>query len=590
MPVAVNPSEASVDIRGLWKMLWRRKWMLVIPAILGVLAALLIIVPLPYKYRSEAILLVQDPTIREDLVPSLNQEGVDRQIDTLRREILLEHNLLEIINRHELYPDQQTSMSPGRLAENMRQDIDIVRLRTDVTDPTFGRTVEATVAFTVEYTYSDPELARQVTNDLTSLFISKNINQKRRGAETTRDFFANERAALERRITEIEENIAEFRTNNQEFLPEEIAFSRQLVVNIEDDLAALERELRALKERQSFLQTQLSLTDEFVRPDGDEGETPELLLETRLAELATAQARYSANHPDVQRLRNEVRSLQAVVGQRSGGGQGPLVAQEAALAAELGTLRERYTAEHPDVVRAERELANVRRALAEGGAAGGRPPGGAFRRDPAYVELKAQLNSVESEISSAEQRRAELQQQRTELQRRLAKAPTVQKEYERLNRDLENALAERSVLSEKEVSAGLSRSLELDAAGARFILAQPPSLPEFPVSPNKKLLLALGLFFSLGGGGLVAVVAEFMDRSIRSGADLARLIGDQPLAQIPDITTAMDRRRMWFRRAAVAGALVLVLPLAGLLLHQTKSMPLATFGFGGHGEAPASVE
>jgi len=541
MSSSADTKETVLDPRELLRAVWRRRFYLTIPAILVIIATFAIMFTLPQKYQSEATIFVEDQSIPHQLVPSLTDDYIDRRIDMLTRRVLRDRTLMDIIERYDLYPDLREESFNRALAERMRQDIGVSLLNADVKDPRSGRAGEMTVAFRVSFTYVDPDDARRVTDELVSLFLATNLENRRDVAEETARFFANESMDIEKRIDEIEEKVINFKTNNQEYLPEEIAFARQEVANVEQKINALQRDLRSLKEREGFLQTQVSLTAEFDGGGARGDMTPEAELEIRLAELATAEARYNPTHPDVRRLRREVASLEAMVGRRSGVGE--VLDREAALTSQLATLGERYTSEHPDVRRVEQELESVRDAIDEAGGAGRARAGRAVDRNPAFIQLKSQLNSVQTEIATIEQQRVELREQRTELQRRLARAPALEREYNRLMRELENAVADRDILADKETSAQLSRSLELEAVGERLVLGEPPSQPLFPVSPNKKLILAIGLVLSMGSGGVAALLAEMMDRSVRSAADVARLLGDSPLVAVPDIKNTGDRRR-----------------------------------------------
>ncbi len=586
MTLSTGSSHAPADSQGavldpveLLRIAWRRKWYFLVPAALCLGAAVLFLLNATPKYKSEATIFVENQNVPEDIVPSLMPDYIDRRLDMLTRRVLLNSSLTQLVERYDLYPAARQNMPMAAIVERMRSNIDVVLFSTEVTDPRSGRTSESTVAFRVGFTYSEPEIARRVTDELVSLFLATNLEARRDVAEQTTSFLAKERAAIESRINQLEEDFTRFQTENRLLLPEEAAFTRQQLANIESQLDVLDRDLRALREREGFLSTQLALTNEFesARDDG-RGTTPESQLELLRAELATAAARYSSNHPDVVRLRREVSSLERVVGERSGGGGGggstALLDQEAALSAELASLRERYTEDHPDVVRAERQLASVRDALPSSGSANGL----GTARNGAFVQLKAQLNSVQTELNSVAQQREELLAERDQLQRRLAQAPAVEREYTRLSRELENAIADRENIADKEATAQLSRALETEAVGERLVLAEPPTRPLSPVSPDKKLILAVGLVLAMSGGGASVLVAEMLDRSIRSIGQLAAIIGEKPLVSIPVLRTARDARRLWSRRAA--GVTVVVAIAAGAAVWVDRSVvPLDVLGF-----------
>jgi hypothetical protein len=124
----------------------------------------------------------------------------------------------------------------------------------------------------------------------------------------------------------------------------------------------------------------------------------------------------------------------------------------------------------------------------------------------------------------------------------------------------------------------LSGSLETQAISERLTLAEPATLPREPISPNVKLILALGVVLAGGSGGASMVLAEFLDRSVRSAAQLARLIGDTPLAAIPTLTSPRERRRRWMRRGALAAATI-VLVAVGLFWVDRQVRPLSVLGY-----------
>jgi len=379
------------------------------------------------------------------------------------------------------------------------------------------------------------------------------------------------RSDLEDRITWLENELAEFQRDNRELLPEEATFKRQLLANTEQQLRSLDQDLRSLREREGFLTTELALTDQFVPADrrGGPAASPEAQLELLRAELATARARYSASHPDVVRLQREVASLESVVGERSGATR--LLDQEEALIGELTSLRERYTDAHPDVQRVQNELERVRSAIRNLGgrnAIGDLGGSGTVRND-AYVQLSAQLNSIQTQIRSIEEQRRQLREERETLQEQLARAPAVEREYTRLTRSLKNAITDREALADKETSASLSGALESSAVSERFVLAEPASLPLAPVSPKEKLILAVGFVLAMGCGGAAVMTAEFLDRSIRSTRELSQLLGDSPLATIPTLVSPAERRLLWGRRTAITLAIVFVGAIGLLAIHHS---------------------
>jgi uncharacterized protein involved in exopolysaccharide biosynthesis len=522
-------------------------------------------------YRSTGRIIVENQTIPEGIVPSLIDDYVNRRIDNITQKIMLTENLIDIANRFNLYPELKKQMRMKDIARKIREDIEISIINASPETSRGGRPDNTALAFNISFSYHNPEIAKQVADELISLYLARNLEERRAVASQTTDFLARERAQLEEKIAELEQELTRFKTENQDYLPDEVQFARQRLATIEQQLLRLERESMALKEREAFLKTQLAFTEEYDTPGGT-ALTPASQLEVLRAELASARARYTPNHPDVVRLERELASMGSVVA-GSSNRENALAQREAELTAELARLRERYTDDHPDVQRVQRELAAAREVAASGGAGASGIP-----RNQAYVQLSSQLNSTETEIGATEEQRAQFERERERLQEKLARAPVVQREYDRLNRALENAIADRESLADKETTAQLSGALESRAVSERFVIGESPTVPRGPVSPRTKLVLALGLVLATTGGGLSVFTAEFLDRSIRSPGELATVLGDAPLVAIPNILSPRDLRRVWLVRITGVG-IVLVLCTGGVFYINSYVTPLDVLAF-----------
>jgi len=541
--------EMSLDPRQLFRIFRRRKWFFVLPVALMLVGTVAFFMVQQQLYRSQAMLLIEGQDVPENVVPSLVTEQIDRRLQFITTEVLATDNLVRIADRYDLYADEEPALAPGQIAAKMRSRIATEAVVTAFNGSGSGDDGQATLGFEISFVDASPEVAQQVTNDLVSEYMASTLQNKREFATQTSELFASERAALDRRVDTVEDELAEFKAENRELLPSEAAFKRELLNNLKQDLRKLDSDLRVLRERESYLATQLALTNEF-ESDNDEA-SAETRLETLETELATARARYSPGHPDVIRLEREVRSLANMVGGRPG----PASADEqaAGLRVELASLRERYTDEHPDVQRVRRELAALERRAGDGAGARGAD------RNPAYVQLSSQLNSVEAEIRAIAEQREALSRERVELQEQLAKAPAVEREYNRLTRRLETAMADRNMLADKEATVRLSGAVETaPELGERLTLLEAPTLPSSPVSPSKTLILGIGLVLALGSGGASLTLAELLDRSLRSADDLAKIVGETPLVMIPVITTTIDQRRRRLWRFGGLAALLLI--------------------------------
>jgi uncharacterized protein involved in exopolysaccharide biosynthesis len=132
-----------------------------------------------------------------------------------------------------------------------------------------------------------------------------------------------------------------------------------------------------------------------------------------------------------------------------------------------------------------------------------------------------------------------------------------------LRRDLDNTQAKYREIRQKQMEAQLSESLEAGRKGERFSLIEPPLVPEEPASPNRPMIVVLGLVMALVISAGTAVGLELTDTRIRGAAHLASLLTAPPLAIIPrfdpDNTAGRKTRRRILAALGLAAAFVLAL-------------------------------
>ena len=99
--------------------------------------------------------------------------------------------------------------------------------------------------------------------------------------------------------------------------------------------------------------------------------------------------------------------------------------------------------------------------------------------------------------------------------------------------DLESAQKKHAELQQKQMEAQLGENLETERKGERFTLIEPPVEPQKPVSPNRTLILALGVVLALGAAIGIMLLLEALDTRIRGRDDIIAMLQVPPLAVIP---------------------------------------------------------
>jgi uncharacterized protein involved in exopolysaccharide biosynthesis len=183
--------------------------------------------------------------------------------------------------------------------------------------------------------------------------------------------------------------------------------------------------------------------------------------------------------------------------------------------------------------------------------------------NPAYIQVKGQLDALGVERESALKKHDDLRAKLDDYERRLAQEPAVERQYRELARDLDSAQLKYQEIRSKQTEVQVSQNLETEHKGERFTMIEPPLPPEKPISPNRMFILAMGFVLSLGAGVGAAMLRDSLDLSVRGVQDIRALLSVPPLVAVPLIVTRAERRR--HKRVLILswnGAVVSVIGLA----------------------------
>jgi polysaccharide biosynthesis transport protein len=555
-----HTNEGGLTIADYFSILKRRRWQFVVPTLLLLILAVAVAVLIPAIYRSEAIILIEQQEIPQDLVRSTVTSYADKRVQTISQRVMTTSNLGEIIKKYDLYADERKRFTLSTVVEEMREDISLEMISADVVDPRSGRPVSATIAFTLAFLNESPGNAQKVASELVSLFLNENAKERRALAKEATVFLTGESAKLGERMSTLEGELEQFKEQHSNSLPEMQSLNVQFLQSAEKDLDRNRQEIRALDERIVYLEAELvqvnpysdlySASGERVLSSADRLKT----LETNYVSL---QARYSSDHPDVVATLRELDALRQETGGRAG--VGDLQRSLTHLKGELAALTDRYSADHPDVKRKQREIAALQQRIATAPRGTERVEGNQDADNPAYVQLHAKLKVARIDRQALLRTRDDLQEEVDDLKARLTAAPKVEREYRELVRDYENATLKFQEIRAKQLEAQLAESLEAKSKSERFVLIEPPLRPEEPDSPNRIAILIMGILLALFGGAAYVGLRESADDSVHGMRDIVRVTGQLPLAAVVNIATHRDIvERRWHQVAVAAGVIVLI--------------------------------
>lgn len=533
----------------------------------SVIVTILFAVFWPPTWRSTGVILIEQQEIPTEYVRAAVTSYADQRVQVITQRVMTSANLLSIIKKFDLYAWKRERYTREEVLKDMRDDIDIRMISADVVDPRQGRPTKATIAFSVSFDGATPEQAAGVANEMTSLFMRENLENRQRKAAESATFLESEAERIGQRVRELDRQLAAFKARHGEALPEFMQLNVQQSARLEEQDRDADVRIMALDQQIAYLDAQLAQTERDAPMYSDAGSrvlSSSQRLKMVRTQLASARAMYGSEHPDVQRLQQEMSGLESEAATADDGAD--LRRQLTDARAALAAARERYAPSHPDVRRAEATIAALERELDEMPAAVDPQPQGKAD-NPIYIQLDSQRQAAANERSALVAKKATLATRLQELESRLGHMPGVEKDYSNLVRDLQGEQLKYQDVRQKQMEAQLASNLESESKGEKFTLIEPPVEPQKRTSPDLLVLFWLGLAGSIAVAFGTMVVLESVDTRVRGRDDVISLLDVPPLAVVPWVITDEERRRRRFEAqlAAVSGVACVV--LAAVLVH-----------------------
>jgi protein tyrosine kinase modulator len=492
----------------------RRKWSLILPACIVFLVAGLTALLLPPIYISSSTILIEEQQVPDNFVMATVTSYVEQRLQAINQRIMSYSRLKEVLDQFDPYPELKKQLTDEEIVIKMRDDIQLTPISADTMDRRTGRPTEATIAFTLSYEGKSPSKVQQIATVLASLFLEENIKVRSQQTKETTAFLEDELDRLKSSINTIESNLANFKEQHFNELPELLQANLTGLSTIERNVERLNEMLRSLKEREGYLQTQLaSIPINLKETKFDQDSRSLELLEIQLIDLQT---KYSDQYPDVINTKASIAELEKKIG--------------------LAELEPSQGNEIPD--------------------------------NPAYITLASQLASTQSEIDSIKRQLLEINKKREVYERRITATPNIEKQMKYLIMERESNQTKYNDLMNKLMEARLAEGLETEQKGEHFSLLEPARLPLKPYKPNRPAILLIGLVLGIGAGVGMASLREFSDRSLKNIDELL-MAGFVPvLGAIPEIVTARDRKKRSVLTVSIVliGLLVVVLGVWGFHL------------------------
>jgi polysaccharide chain length determinant protein (PEP-CTERM system associated) len=466
------------------KRIFRNYWWILPIAVVGCgLLGLLAATVLPKRYTSETLVLVDQPTVPTEFVKPVVTEDLNHRLASMQEQILSRTRLQPIIEKFGLYAAQRQRINIDDLVENLRSAVTVKPM-----DPMPGTQNRSLPGFYVDVTFDNPQTAQQICTEITSMFMQQNTREREQQAVQTTSFLSAQLEEAKRKLDDQDQRLASFKRQYLGSLPEEEQTNLNLLTGMNSQLEANVQALSRAQQDKTFNQsllTQQEASAAIMAPLGQSNtETPEQQLNAMEDQLASLQARYTPEHPDVVKTKNQIEEFK----------------KRMAAASKVS----------------DKALETV-------------PKVESFQ----VQQLRARLRQDDLNIADLTKRQGQIQEQITQLQGRLQASPVVEQQLKEITRNYQTALDFYNDLLKKREQSAMATDLEHQQESEQFRVLDPPSLPADPSFPKRSYFAGGGLGAGLALAFGIMYLIALLDKSMHSERDVELCLNLPVLTTVP---------------------------------------------------------
>lgn len=483
----------------------RRRWVLIVVlAAVGGPLAYGISRFLPDRYKSQTLVLVEQPAIPQSIVASLDTADLSQRLASMQQQILSRSRLEPIIRQFGLYGSEVNRVSMEDLVGRLQKGIEVTPIM-----PLAESQSRQMPGFYINVTMSNARTAQQVCTAVTSMFIEENLRVRQQHSEDTTQFLVQQLAEAKARLDEQDAKLAEFKRLHLNVLPENTQMNLNLLTGWNTQLDAATQALARAQQDKTVAESMLS------------------------QQVAAWQATQTGRNPET------------------------LDQQLSALETQLANLQARYTDDYPDVIKAKNDIAALKKQIAQSEAQrtaseSGKTPKSAL--EPASIaQLRGQVRALDQVIAEKAREQEKIKQQIALYEARVQSSPVVEQQFKELTRGYQTALDSFNDLQKKRDASAMASDLERKQEGEQFRVLDPANLPDKPSFPNRPMFAAEGLAGGLALGLGIAFLLEMKDSSLKTERDVEFALRLPVLALIPEIEPNSGEKQVGVEHLELAG-------------------------------------
>jgi polysaccharide chain length determinant protein (PEP-CTERM system associated) len=492
-----NGEFSTADVKRVLRKHW---WILPACALGCGTLSIFVATQLPKLYTSQTLVLVAKPAVPEDYVKPVVTEDLTQRLASMKEQILSRTRLEPVVEKFNLYAADRPKLHMEDLIDRLRKAIVISPLEA------MPGTQGSLPGFSVNVSFNNPQLAQQICTEITSMFMEQNARSMEQQASRTTSFIGQQLEEAKGKLDEQDAKLAQFKRQYIGLLPEQEQRNLSLLASLNSELDATTQALTREQQDKSMNETLLSQQEANWKASqtAQSPETLEEQLRTRQEQLTVLKSRYTEDHPDVVKLKNEIAELKKKIEQMPNADDSPI--------------KSRKQTEPPQI-----------------------------------QQLRTRIRQEEFTYAELGKRQAKIQDQIRIIEDHIQASPMVELQLKELMRNYDSALAFYNELLKKRDNSAMARDLVHQQEGERFSVLDPPSLPTSPSFPNMLNFAGGGL----GAGMMLALAILYllmaMDKTLHTEREVEMFLKLPVLTSLPILEAAARRTGTGFlKRSAVA--------------------------------------
>ena len=533
-----NPDR--INIKEYWKILWRKKYMLIVPAAISLIISVFGVKQLTPVYQSSAVISAErDRAFSGSVDRYISDNGINsrdrRYLSMVRAEINSTGFLESVIERLGL---MEAAAAGGFLREREAGEEEVSpenRLRRRLTGLLSEKVEVSSPApgfYRIGVLDTDPENAYILAEKITEAYLDAQQMQKLAGIRKA-GAFSNEQLAIYREKLDASEKElarleAELNRSDQEGNP----VSARNVNSAKVRLNNLKAEVGKNRITLNRIRSRLTSIFEMIPSSREIAENERIQsLENQLSAIGDERMMaVMGSESGLDGIDQRIESLWNQLRTRIGG-----IVRE-----EYSVVSDEY---HPIITEY-------------------------FFQQYKLQYYQAKVNKLEGYIEQYE----------NDLQRR----PMLERRIESVRREVENNRTIYQAFLESKTSAQISEAVQTSQLGLNFEIIEKARKPLSPVKPNKIKIIVIALMFGFSAGAGAILVSEYVDDSFRSVEEVEKVLQLPVLGTIPKTVDQFQWERKELGRKMlvwIVSIFIFASVISGAIYYYANSLRSSRLGF-----------